>query len=88
MIDHGRDDRAEDVAVKSGSNERLLGVREAAVLLGLKPSTLYQWAYLQRIPTVKLLGRRGALRFRRSDIDRLITRSLRPARTSKLDDPS
>jgi len=59
--------------------ERLLDVREAATLLGVKPATLYQWAYQRRIPVVKLLGPRGALRIRLSDIRRIIRGSLRPA---------
>jgi excisionase family DNA binding protein len=59
--------------------ERLLDVREAALLLGLKPATLYQWAYKRRIPVVKLFGRRGALRFRLKDVLELINDSLRPA---------
>ena len=59
--------------------ERLLDVHEAAALLGLKASTLYQWAYKRRIPVVKLFGPRGALRFRLSDVERLIQDSLRPA---------
>ena len=59
--------------------ERLLDVHEAATLLGLKPATLYQWAYKRRIPVVKLFGRRGALRFRLSDVEKLIQDSLRPA---------
>jgi excisionase family DNA binding protein len=62
--------------------ERLLDVREAATLLGLKPATLYQWAYKRRIPVVKLFGRRGALRFRLSDVEKLIQDSLRPAMSS------
>jgi len=57
--------------------ERLLDVREAAQLLGLKPATLYQWAYERRIPVVKLFGR--ALRFRLSTIEKLIADSERPA---------
>ena len=57
----------------------LLDVHQAAALLSLKPATLYQWAYQRRLPVVKLFGPRGALRFRRSDIDALIARSLRPA---------
>lgn len=63
-------DRAED---------RLLDVKEAAALLGLRPGTLYQWAYKRRIPVVKLFGPRGALRFRLSDLERLIQDSVRPA---------
>jgi excisionase family DNA binding protein len=57
--------------------DRLLDVREAADFLGLKPSTLYQWAYERRIPVVKLFGR--ALRFRLSDLQRLVVGSIRPA---------
>lgn len=59
------------------SPDRLLDVREAAEMLGLKPSTLYQWAYERRIPVVKLFGR--ALRFRASDLQKLVTGSVRPA---------
>jgi excisionase family DNA binding protein len=63
----------------AGDGERLLGVREAAAFLSVKPGTLYQWAYQRRIPVVKLFGRRGALRFRECDIRALIGSSLRPA---------
>jgi excisionase family DNA binding protein len=60
--------------------DRLLDVNEAAAVLAVKPATLYQWAYQRRIPVVKLFGgRRGALRFRESDIQALIGGSLRPA---------
>jgi excisionase family DNA binding protein len=65
--------------------DRLLDVREAAAMLGVKPATLYQWAYQRRIPVVKLFGPRGALRFRRSDIEALIARSVRPALRSRHD---
>ena len=68
--------------MKSFDDDRLLDVREAASMLGLKPSTLYQWAYERRIPVVKL-GR--ALRFRSSTIQKLINASERPAIRS-LDD--
>jgi predicted dienelactone hydrolase len=59
--------------------ERLLDVNAAAAMLGLKPGTLYQWAYQRRLPVVKLSGPRGPLRFRLSDLERLIAKSLRPA---------
>lgn len=59
--------------------DRLLDVHEAAVLLGLKATTLYQWAYERRIPVVKLSGRRGPLRFRLSTLLRLIEKAERPA---------
>ena len=71
--------------MKPSDDDRLLDVREAATMLGLKPSTLYQWAYERRIPVVKLLGR--ALRFRLSTIQKLIAESERPALRS-LDDRS
>ena len=58
--------------------DRLLDVHEAAAMLALKPTTLYQWAYERRIPIVKLSGPRGPLRFRLSDIEALIARSVRP----------
>ncbi len=64
---------------ESAGGERLLDVRQAAELLGVKPGTLYQWAYQRRLPVVKLFGLHGALRFRQSDIDALIERSIRPA---------
>jgi excisionase family DNA binding protein len=57
--------------------DRLLTPEEAARMLGIKRSTLYQWAYERRIPTVKLLGR--SLRFRLRTIERLIADSERPA---------
>jgi excisionase family DNA binding protein len=57
--------------------DRLLNVHDAAAILGLKPSTLYQWTYERRIHVVKLFGR--ALRFRLSVIQKLIQDSERPA---------
>src|SRR5437899_143115 len=66
--------------------DRLLDVREAAAMLAVKPATLYQWAYQRRIPVVKLFGARGALRFRLSDIQRLVAESVRPPLRSSEDD--
>lgn len=59
--------------------DRLLDVHEAAALLGLAPATLYGWVYRRRLPVVKLSGPRGPVRFRASDIARLIERHTRPA---------
>ena len=59
-----------------GDSDCLLNVRDAASMLGLKPSTLYQWAYERRIAYVKI---GGALRFRRSAIEKLIAASEVPA---------
>jgi len=58
-------------------DDRLLDVQEASTMLGMKPATLYQWAYERRIPIVKLFGH--ALRFRLSVIQKLIRDSERPA---------
>src|SRR5439155_14556587 len=63
--------------------DRLLDVNEAAAILGLKKSTLYQWAYERRIPVVKLSGPRGPLRFRLSTLQELIAKCERPALTPK-----
>jgi excisionase family DNA binding protein len=69
----------------SAAPDRLLDVDEAGALLGVRPKTLYQWAYQRRIPVVKLFGPRGALRFRLSDIEALIARFVRPALHEGLD---
>jgi excisionase family DNA binding protein len=58
-------------------SDRLLDVREAAAMLGLKsPRTLYKRSYASRVPSVKI-GR--LLRFRRSDLEQLIADGERPA---------
>ena len=44
---------------------KLIGVKEVAEILKVKPSTLYQWSELGQIPCVKL---NGALRFDIEDI--------------------
>lgn len=64
---------------RDATGERLLDVHEAAALLSVSPRTLYQWAYKRRISVVKLFGPHGALRFRLSDVERLIKDSFRPA---------
>lgn len=48
---------------------KLLGVKEIASMLNVKPSTLYQWAELGQIPCVKL---NGCLRFDLKDISEWI----------------
>ncbi len=50
--------------------DRLLNVREAADLLGLRPKTLYLMAGERRIASVKILGK--SLRFRESAIRQII----------------
>lgn len=62
----------------ANASDRLLDVHEAAAMLGIRPGTLYQWAYQRRLPKVKLFGERGPLRFRLSDIEHLIARSVQP----------
>lgn len=62
--------------------DRLLNVTEAAAMLGLKRSTLYQWAYERRISHVKM---GGALRFRLSALEKLIAKSEVPALKANTD---
>ena len=44
---------------------QLIGVKEVAEILNVKPSTLYQWAELGQIPCIKI---NGALRFDIEDV--------------------
>ena len=44
---------------------KLITVKELAALINVKQSTLYQWAELKQIPSVKL---NGALRFDLDDV--------------------
>ena len=69
--------RAKNLGENAALGERLLDVNDASAMLGLKPATLYQWAYERKIPVVKLFGR--ALRFKLSVIEKLIVDSERPA---------
>ena len=57
---------------------KLLTVAEVAEMLAVKPSTIYQWSYERRLPCIKLRGR--ALRFRLSEIEKIIRQDERPAR--------
>lgn len=57
--------------------DRLLTPDEVAQMLGVKPTTVYKWAYERRLPAVKLRGR--ALRFRLSAIEKIIRDDERPA---------
>lgn len=52
--------------------ERLMTVREVAEILQIKESTLRQMIQYKKIPYVKLNGKKGAVRFRASDIERWI----------------
>jgi excisionase family DNA binding protein len=69
---------AAEPSMSASDDDQLLTAQEAAALLGVRPATMYQWAYQRRLPCVKLFGLRGALRFRRGDIRALIARSTRP----------
>jgi excisionase family DNA binding protein len=57
--------------------QQLLTVRQAAKLLGLAEDTLYSWVAARKIPVVRL-GR--AIRFRESDLQRMIADRTAPAR--------
>lgn len=55
---------------------RLLSIREAAELLGLRPNTLYSWVASRRIPVVKL---RRSVRIEESVLEELISANRVPA---------
>jgi len=59
------------------AQQELLTVRQAAQLMSLSQDTIYSWAASRKLPTVRL-GR--ALRFRRDDIEKLISNRSQPAR--------
>lgn len=48
---------------------KLLTVKDVAQLLNIRPSTLYQWAELGQIPSIKL---NGTLRFDLEDLTKWI----------------
>jgi excisionase family DNA binding protein len=48
---------------------KLLTVKEVAQLLHVRPSTLYQWAELGQIPSIKL---NGSLRFDFEDLNKWV----------------
>ena len=52
--------------------KRLLSVAEVAIYLGLRKSTIYQWAETRKIPFLKL-GR--LTKFDKREIDKFIDRS-------------
>ncbi len=58
--------------------EDLLTCPQAARLLQVKSSTIRKWTYQRRIPCVRLAGGR-AVRYRLSDLQKLIRAGLRPA---------
>ena len=51
------------------TKQKLLSAEEAAELTGLHPSTLRKLAWQRRIRSFKVLG---ALRFKRSDVEKII----------------
>ena len=48
---------------------RIMTIGELAELLGVKPKTLYQWAELRQVPSIKI---NGTLRFDFDDIEQWI----------------
>jgi excisionase family DNA binding protein len=49
---------------------KLMNVQELSEMLGVKEKTLYQWAELQQIPSIKM---NGTLRFDPKDIEKWIS---------------
>lgn len=60
--------------------ERVVRIPDAADRLGMKPSTVYNWCYERKIPSVKL---GGVLGIRESVLDDLICKAERPVRKKK-----
>ena len=58
--------------------EDLLTCPQVARLLQVKSSTIRKWTYQRRIPCVRLAGGR-AVRYRLSDLEKLVRSGLRPA---------
>ena len=70
------------VSAEAGAEEKLLlGLDEAARLLGIPKATLLTWAWQGKVPCVRL-GRRRY--FRRQDLELWIERHVCPVRTSSL----
>lgn len=59
-------------------NEQLLTCSQLATLLNVRPSTIRKWTFQRRIPCVRLAGGR-AVRYRLSDLEKLIRAGVRPA---------
>jgi excisionase family DNA binding protein len=60
------------------NDDRLLHVREAAQFLGVAPGSLYHMVSQRRVPCIRLGNR--CLRFRMSDLKRLIDEKFVPAK--------
>lgn len=58
--------------------DRLLTADAAALYLGIEVSTLRAWTSRRKVPVVKLLGGRS-VRYRQSDLERLVKSWSRPA---------
>jgi len=55
----------------------LLDCKSAAEYLSVRPSTLRRWTFARKITFIRVGAR--AVRFRRSDLDKLIRQGERPA---------
>ncbi|HBR17576.1 MAG TPA: hypothetical protein DD725_08235 [Deltaproteobacteria bacterium] len=60
---------------KNGKRNQLITVKELSEVLSVKESTLYQWAELGQIPSIKL---NGSLRFDLSDVEKWIQSCKKP----------
>ncbi len=59
-------------------SDRLLTAQEAGEVLGLRTSTIRRLTYTRELPVVKPTGRR-AVRYRLSDLQKLIGQRTQPA---------
>lgn len=68
-------------AVACFEGMRLLSVKQVAEIINIKPSTIYAWAELGKIPHVKL---NGTLRFRLEDIQSWIEGNQKSCANSRM----
>jgi len=57
------------MSLSDGVIMKIVGIKEIAQILSVKPSTLYHWAELGQIPCIKI---NGALRFDIEDINKWV----------------
>jgi excisionase family DNA binding protein len=67
---------AKEVSTVNQESRGALKAREVARLLGLNPATVYKLAAAGQLPHLRI---RGAIRFRREDVEAFVARCYRPA---------
>jgi excisionase family DNA binding protein len=65
--------------------EKLIGLRDAAKMLGISRSRCYQLVQEGRLPVIQIGGDGGRMQFRAKDIEAQLQPKLRPQPAQKLD---